>query len=149
MKEVDTSVVVNDASVDHLRGYQFVGGATHRAAEAWIVAISSFVAHRVTPDATFPASAAAEAALEALVRCLAIELASSGATANVVVPGYTLKDVGRSGALDTQSWQTAAKANPLAPLAEPDQVAALVAFPLSPEPGTSREPCCQSMAARS
>jgi 3-oxoacyl-[acyl-carrier protein] reductase len=100
-----------------------------------IVAISSFVAHRVTSDATFPASAAAKAALEALVRCLAIELASSGATANVVVPGYTLKDVGRSGALDTQSWQLAAKANPLAPLAEPDQVAALVAFPLSPEAG--------------
>src|SRR5579872_3871527 len=49
-----------------------------------VVAISSFVAHRFTPDATFPASAAAKAALEALVRCLAIELASSGATANVV-----------------------------------------------------------------
>jgi NAD(P)-dependent dehydrogenase (short-subunit alcohol dehydrogenase family) len=39
------------------------------------------------------------------------------------------------GALDSQSWQLAAKANPLARLAEPDQVAALVAFLLSPEAG--------------
>jgi 3-oxoacyl-[acyl-carrier protein] reductase len=106
-----------------------------RGVQGRVVAISSFVAHRFTPDATFPASAAAKAALEALVRCLAIELASSGATANVVIPGYTRKDADRSGTLDSQSWQSAAKANPLARLAEPDQVAALVAFLLSPEAG--------------
>jgi NAD(P)-dependent dehydrogenase (short-subunit alcohol dehydrogenase family) len=100
-----------------------------------VVAISSFVAHRFTREATFPASAAAKAALEALVRCLAIELASSGATANVVMPGYTRKDAGRMGALDQEGWQLAAKANPLAQLAEPDQVAAVVAFLLSPEAG--------------
>jgi len=106
-----------------------------RGVQGRVVAISSFVAHRFTPDATFPASAAAKAALEALVRCLAIELANSGATANVVMPGYTRKDTGRFGALDSQSWQLVAKANPLARLAEPDQVAALVAFLLSPEAG--------------
>ena len=106
-----------------------------RGSQGRVVAISSFAAHRFTPEATFPASAAAKAALEALVRCLAIELASSGATANVVMPGYTRKDAGRTGALDSQSWQMAAKANPLARLAEPDQVAAAVAFLLSPEAG--------------
>lgn len=106
-----------------------------RGPQGRVVAISSFAAHRFTPDATFPASAAAKAALESLVRCLAIELASSGATANVVMPGFTRKDAGRLGALDSQSWQMAAKANPLARLAEPDQVAALVAFLLSPEAG--------------
>ena len=106
-----------------------------RGSRGRVVAISSFVAHRFTPEATFPASAAAKAALEALVRCLAIELAGSGATANVVMPGYTRKDAGRTGALDSQSWQMAAKANPLARLAEPDQVAAAVAFLLSPEAG--------------
>jgi 3-oxoacyl-[acyl-carrier protein] reductase len=100
-----------------------------------VVAISSFVAHRFTPDATYPASAAAKAALEALVRCLAIELASSGATANIVIPGYTRKDAGLFGALDQEGWQSAAKANPLARLAEPVEVAALVAFLLSPEAG--------------
>ena len=106
-----------------------------RGSQGRVVAISSFAAHRFTPDATFPASGAAKAALEVLVRCLAIELASSGATANVVVPGYTRKDSGRMGALDKESWQAAAKANPLGRLAEPDEVAALVAFLLSPEAG--------------
>jgi 3-oxoacyl-[acyl-carrier protein] reductase len=106
-----------------------------RGSQGRVVAISSFAAHRFTFEATYPGSAAAKAALEVLVRCLAIELASSGATANVVVPGYTRKDAGRTGALDAQGWQLAAKANPLAQLAEPDQVAALVAFLLSPEAG--------------
>jgi 3-oxoacyl-[acyl-carrier protein] reductase len=100
-----------------------------------VVAISSFVAHRFTLEATFPASAAAKAALEALVRSLAIELAGAGATANVVMPGYTRKDAGRTGALDAKAWQVAAKANPLGRLAEPDEVAATVAFLLSPEAG--------------
>jgi NAD(P)-dependent dehydrogenase (short-subunit alcohol dehydrogenase family) len=100
-----------------------------------VVAISSFAAHRFTPDSTYPASAAAKAALETLVKCLAIELASAGATANVVAPGFTRKDAGLVGALDPQSWQMAAKANPLGRLAEPDEVAAVVAFLLSPEAG--------------
>src|SRR6202022_109286 len=82
-----------------------------RGSQGRVVDISSFAAHRLTPDATFPASGATKAALEVLVRCLAIELASSGATANVVVPGYTRKDSGRMGALDQQGWQLAAKAN--------------------------------------
>jgi len=51
------------------------------------------------------------------------------------MPGYTRKDPGRFGALDAQAWQSAAGANPLARLAEPDEVAALVAFLLSPEAG--------------
>ena len=106
-----------------------------RSAEARVVAITSFAARRFVPDATFPASGAAKAALEVLVRCLAIELAPSGATANVVVPGYTRKDAGLTGALNAQAWQSAAKANPMARLAEPNEVAATVAFLLSPEAG--------------
>jgi 3-oxoacyl-[acyl-carrier protein] reductase len=106
-----------------------------RGSQGRVVAISSFAAHRFTPDSTYPASAAAKAALEVLVKCLAIELARSGATANVVMPGYTRKDSGLFGALDAQSWQLAAKANPQTRLAEPDDVAAVVAFLLSPEAG--------------
>ncbi len=106
-----------------------------RRSQGRVVAISSFAAHRFAPDATFPASGAAKAALETLVKCLAIELAPSGATANVVVPGYTRKDAGRLGALDPKTWQLAAKANPLGRLAEPDEVAATIAFLLSPEAG--------------
>ena len=106
-----------------------------RSPHGRVVAISSFAAHRFTPESTYPASAAAKAALETLVKCLAIELASSGATANVVAPGYTRKDAGLFGALDPQSWQRAANANPMARLAEPGDVAALVAFLLSSEAG--------------
>jgi 3-oxoacyl-[acyl-carrier protein] reductase len=106
-----------------------------RGPQGRVVAISSFVAHRFAPGATYPASAAAKAALEALVKCLAIELAGSGATANAVMPGFTRKEAGRMGALDPQAWQVAAKANPMARLAEPDEVAAAVVFLLSPEAG--------------
>jgi 3-oxoacyl-[acyl-carrier protein] reductase len=106
-----------------------------RGSHGRVVAISSFAAHRFTPESTYPGSAAAKAALEVLVRCLAIELASSGATANVVTPGYTRKDAGLTGALDAQTWELVAKANPFGRLAEPDQVASVVAFLLSPEAG--------------
>jgi 3-oxoacyl-[acyl-carrier protein] reductase len=99
------------------------------------VAVSSFAAHRFTHEATYPGSAAAKAALEVLVRCLAIELSRSGATANIVMPGYTRKDAGLMGALDASSWEAVAKANPLARLAEPDEVAATIAFLLSAEAG--------------
>jgi len=104
-----------------------------RKPQGRVVAISSFNAHRFVPNGTFPSSSAAKAALEALVKCLAIELAGSGATANIVVPGYTRKDEGRSGALDAATWQAVAGANPQARLAEPDEVAAAVAFLLSPD----------------
>jgi 3-oxoacyl-[acyl-carrier protein] reductase len=100
-----------------------------------VVAISSFGAHRFVPDGIFPASASAKAALEVLVKSLAIELARSGATANVVMPGYTRKDAGLFGALDAKAWEAVAKANPQARLAEPDEVAAVVAFLLSDEAG--------------
>jgi NAD(P)-dependent dehydrogenase (short-subunit alcohol dehydrogenase family) len=106
-----------------------------RGAQGRVVAISSFGAHRFVPDGIFPASSAAKAALEALVKCLAIELAPSGATANAVIPGYTRKDPGLFGALDAQAWERVAKANPLRRLAEPDEVAAVVAFLVSPEAG--------------
>jgi len=104
-----------------------------RKPQGRVVAISSFNAHRFVPNGSFPSSSAAKAALEALVKCLAIELAGSGATANVVAPGYTRKDEGRLGALDPAMWQAVAKANPFGRLAEPDEVAATVAFLLSSE----------------
>src|ERR1700719_1326275 len=75
-----------------------------RGPKGRVVAISSFAAHRFTREATYPGSAAAKAALEVLVRCIAIELASAGATANVVILGYTRKDAGLFGALDRQAW---------------------------------------------
>ena len=106
-----------------------------RDAQARVVAISSFGAHRFVPDGIYPASASAKAALEVLVKSLAIELAPSGATANVVLPGYTRKDPGLFGALDARAWESVAKANPQSRLAEPGEVAAVVAFLLSQDAG--------------
>lgn len=106
-----------------------------RNAQGRVVAVSSFGPHRFVPGATYPGSAAAKAALEVLVKSLAIELAASGATSNAVMPGYTRKDPGLFGALDTATWERVAKANPMQRLAEPDEVAAVVAFLLSPEAG--------------
>src|SRR5215469_5264722 len=100
-----------------------------------VVAISSFGAHRFVPEGIFPASASAKAALEVLVKSLAIELAPSGATANIVMPGYTRKDPGLFGALDAKAWEAVARANPQARLAEADEVAAAVAFLLSKDAG--------------
>jgi NAD(P)-dependent dehydrogenase (short-subunit alcohol dehydrogenase family) len=106
-----------------------------RSAQSRVVAVSSFGPHRFVPGATYPGSAAAKAALEVLVKSLAIELAASGATSNAVMPGYTRKDPGLFGALDTATWERVAKANPMQRLAEADEVAAVVAFLLSPEAG--------------
>ena len=106
-----------------------------RVSTGRVVAVSSFVARKFIVDSPFAASAAAKAALEALVRSLAVELAVSGATANAVAPGYTRKDPGGSSSLNSDAWATAAKANPRQRLAEPDDVAAVIAFLMSEAAG--------------
>jgi 3-oxoacyl-[acyl-carrier protein] reductase len=98
-----------------------------------VVVVSSFVAHRFRQGELFPASAAAKAALEALAKSLAVQLASTGTTVNVVVPGFTRKDEGKLGALPRSAWAEVAKRNPQGRLALPDEVAATIAFLLSDE----------------
>jgi len=94
-----------------------------------IIAISSFVAHVFRTDVTtFPASAAAKAGMEALVRALAVEAAASGTTVNAVSPGYTRKDPGAHAALSAAQWEAVTAKIPLRRLGTPDDVAAMVAF---------------------
>jgi NAD(P)-dependent dehydrogenase (short-subunit alcohol dehydrogenase family) len=98
-----------------------------------IVAVSSFVAHVFRADvASFPASAAAKAATEALVRSLALELAPSGVTVNAVVPGFIRKDTGAHAALPPEQARAQTARIPLGRVGLPAEVAAAVAFLASP-----------------
>jgi NAD(P)-dependent dehydrogenase (short-subunit alcohol dehydrogenase family) len=99
------------------------------AADARVVAVSSFVAHAFRTGITvFPASAAAKAAVEALVRALVIELAPSGVTVNSVVPGFIRKDAGAHAALDPEAFAAQLEKIPLGRLGLPKDVAEAVAF---------------------
>jgi NAD(P)-dependent dehydrogenase (short-subunit alcohol dehydrogenase family) len=101
-----------------------------------LVAISSFVAHVFRTDATlFPATAAAKAGVEALVRSLAVEAAPSGITVNAVVPGFTQKDAGGHTALSPAQWDAVRARIPLGRLGTPEDVARAVAYLASPGAG--------------
>ncbi len=96
-----------------------------------VVAVSSFIAHKIEAPSFAPGSVVAKAALEALVRCFAVQLAATGTTVNAVVPGYTRKDSGKPGALSAAAWDDAARRTPTGRLNETDEVAAAIAFLLS------------------
>ncbi|WP_376098877.1 SDR family NAD(P)-dependent oxidoreductase [Roseomonas sp. CCTCC AB2023176] len=101
-----------------------------------IVAVSSFVAHVFRTDvATFPASAAAKAGVEALVRALSIEAAPDGITVNAVAPGFTRKDPGTHAAYSAAQWEAVVARIPLGRLGLPEDVAEAVAYLASPAAG--------------
>lgn len=133
---------LSDAAMAH--SVEAIQGAFFRLARAAIphlragehkrvVAVSSFVAHVFRPDVRlFPASAAAKAAMEALVRALALELAASGATVNAVVPGFIRKDAGTHAAMEPDALRRQTERIPLGRIGLPEEVAAAVAFLASP-----------------
>jgi len=126
------------ASVEAIQGAFFRlarAAAPHLQAgrDARVVAVSSFVAHAFRTDMpAFAASAAAKAALEALVRALALELAPSGVTVNAVVPGFIRKDPGAHVAIDPERLRRQVASVPLGRVGLPDEVAAAIAFLASP-----------------
>jgi 3-oxoacyl-[acyl-carrier protein] reductase len=100
-----------------------------------IVAVSSFVAHAYRPGfPLFPASAAAKAGLEALVKALAVEFAPA-MTVNAVAPGFVRKDAGAHVALSLQGMEERTKWIPMGRIAEPADIAAAIAFLASPDAG--------------
>jgi len=100
-----------------------------------MIAISSFVAHMFRNDAaTFPATAAAKAGIEALVRALAMEWAPR-VTVNAVAPGYTRKDPGAHAAMTPEQWQATIARIPMGRLGLPEDVAHAVAWLASPGAG--------------
>jgi len=96
-----------------------------------VVAVSSFVAHVYAADGLFPVTAAAKAAIEALAKTLAVQLAPSGATVNCIAPGYTKKDATGHSALSDDAWAAAAAKSPMGRIGTPEDSAGLIAFLLS------------------
>jgi NAD(P)-dependent dehydrogenase (short-subunit alcohol dehydrogenase family) len=134
----DLSDAAMTASVEAIQGAFFRlarSAMPHlkNGSNARIVAVSSFVAHAFRLDVPlFAASAAAKAGLEALVRALALELASSGVTVNAVVPGFIRKDPGAHVAIDPERLRRQVAGVPLGRVGLPEEVAAAVSFLASP-----------------
>ena len=94
-----------------------------------VIAVSSFVAHAFRTDVQlFPASAAAKAGLEALIRSLAVELGPIGVTVNAVVPGFIRKDAGAHRAIGAEALAAQLARIPLGRVGLPEDVAAVIAF---------------------
>ena len=70
-------------------------------------------------------------AIEAMAKSLATQLAPFGSTVNCVAPGYTRKEATGHSALSSSAWDTAADLTPMKRIADPDDIAATVAFLLS------------------
>jgi polar amino acid transport system ATP-binding protein len=98
-----------------------------------IVAVSSFVAHAIRPEfAPFAATAASRAALEALVRLTAVELAKDGITVNAVAPGLILKDKPSESRLSPEQIAATEALIPMRRRGRPEEVAEIIAFLASP-----------------
>ncbi|MFZ5780596.1 MAG: SDR family NAD(P)-dependent oxidoreductase [Pseudomonadota bacterium] len=105
-------------------------------ASARLVGVSSFVAHAYARGLpTFPASAAAKAALEALARAMAVELAPTAGTANCVAPGFVEKDPDAHVALSLTRMAEMSSLVPLGRYGKPAEIAAVIAFLCSPAAG--------------
>ena len=93
-----------------------------------VIAVGTHNTHVFRNDyPVYPISGAAKAALEAMVRALAVELAPSGTTVNCVVPGLIRKEHGNP-FLSAAEWSAYPDLVPLKRIGEPDEVAAVIAF---------------------
>jgi NAD(P)-dependent dehydrogenase (short-subunit alcohol dehydrogenase family) len=112
------------AALEHLK----------RAEHGRIVSLGTFNAHVFRKDfVSFPLSGASKAGLEAMTRGLALELAPDRVTVNCVVPGLIRKEQSARDSLAEERAEKLAERIPMNRLGEPDEVAALVAFLVSPQ----------------
>lgn len=104
----------------------------YQSKQARIIAISSFLAHRFQLDDTYvPASAASKAALEAMVKSLAMQLASNNIPVNAIVPGYIKKDGPNHTQPSADVVNKLVSRIPMGRLGLPDEVAGLIEFLVS------------------
>jgi enoyl-[acyl-carrier protein] reductase III len=96
-----------------------------------IITISSLGAHRFIPN--YGAIGISKAALEALVKYLAVELAPKGIRVNCVSGGLVDTDAVKSFPKYEEMKQEVLKRTPAGRIGEPDDLARVVAFLVSPE----------------
>ena len=100
-----------------------------KANDGRVVSISTFGPHLFRPGMPLlPATSAAKAGLEALTRSLAVQLAPQGATANVVAPGWILKDTTAHVVRPQKVRDLQLPSIPMGRFGTMDEVAAVVAF---------------------
>ena len=99
-----------------------------------IVGISAFGPHvwrtKVTP---FAATAAAKASMELTAKALALQLAPSGITVNLIAPGFVKKDKDAHVAISPETLNKLVAEVPMGRVAEPEEIASAVAFCASSE----------------
>ena len=119
--------------------FQMTQAAAKRMAEGRdgrIVAVSTLNAHVFRAGfPVYPASGAAKAGLEALVKTLAIELAPRRITVNCVAPGLITKDANKGEGYAPAEQAALLAQVPLGRMGAPAEVAALIAFLASREAG--------------
>ncbi|MBV9246302.1 MAG: SDR family oxidoreductase [Methylobacteriaceae bacterium] len=94
-----------------------------------VVAISTHNVHVYRTDYPwYPASATAKAGLEAMSKTLAMQLAPSNVTVNVIAPGLIEKEPGTEQFLSPEEWQGFREKVPLGRIGTPDDVAGVVQF---------------------
>lgn len=105
-----------------------------KAPKARVVTASSFLADVFRlDDEGFPATAASKAALVALTKSLAAEVAHKNITVNCVAPGYIRKDSGQHTTITEAHRARSTARIPLGRFGRPEEVAAAIAFLLSEE----------------
>lgn len=101
---------------------------------ARIIAVSSFLAHHYQLENTFvPASAASKAALEAMAKSLAMQLAQQSITVNSIVPGYIKKDGINHKPIDKATQKKLLNRIPMKRFGLPAEVAGLINYLISEE----------------
>jgi len=106
----------------------------HLQASDWgrVVLVSSFVAHAYSEAPKFATTAAAKAAMEALAKTFATEMAPHGVTVNSVAPGFTAKDESGHSAISEEDRAKATRGRvPLGRIGTPDDMAGAIRFLLS------------------
>jgi NAD(P)-dependent dehydrogenase (short-subunit alcohol dehydrogenase family) len=106
------------------------------ARDGRVIAISTLNAHVFRSNyPVYPASAAAKAGLEAMMRSLAMQLAADGVTVNCVAPGLIRKDADTVQFYDESAVERLVAQIPMGRPGDPDEVAAMVAFLASRDAG--------------